>query len=121
MTIDEIKAELKARSMTQQQLADQLKVSYSTIRQIMCGATKLTPQLEAHIDLLLNRRREQVILYAIELPDARCREFIPGWDALPPAQQAAALKAVLRAAADRLIAIGATALTPAEQEILKQL
>lgn len=117
MNVDEIKAELKARGMTQQQLADQLKVSYSNIRQIMCGAIRLTPQLAAHIDLLFGRRREQVIVYTIDLPEARCRDYIPDWDTLPPAQQEVALKSILRAAADRLIAIGAT-ISPEELKSL---
>ncbi len=107
MTIDEIKAEIKLRGMTQRQLADNLHISYSTIHQIMCGAIKLTPQLSAHIDLYFGRQREQVIIYCVDLPEARCTEFVPGWDTLPPAQQSAAIKAVLRHAADRLIALGA--------------
>ena len=119
MTKDEIKNALRERGWTYQTLAEKLRVSYGALRTVLSENGKLTDQLNAHIELLLNNTQEQLIMYKITYPDALCRSWLPGWDDLTEEQRRVGLEAVLREAAQQLIREQEARMTPEEVEQLK--
>lgn len=119
MTKDEIKQALKVRGWTYQKLAEFLRVSPASLRVILSENGKLTDQLKAHIELLLNNTKEQLIMFKVTYPDALCQSWLPGWDELTPEQRQKGIDSVLMEAA-RLAADDAERkLTGAEIEQLK--
>ena len=119
MTKDEIKQALKERGWTIQTLAEKLRVSYGALRAVLSESGKLTDQLSAHIELLLNNTQEQLIMYKITYPDAVVQSWLPGWDELSPEQRKAGIEAVLREAAEQLVREQEARMTPEEVESLK--
>lgn len=103
MTIEEIRAALKARGWTQKELASMLHVHPVTLGLILTGKNKLTPQLAAHIELLLSNKREQLFIHKVSLPDCVVEHWVPGFDELNEEQRKAAVLAVLKDAAKWLI------------------
>lgn len=121
MDIDEIKRILKERGMTQEDLAKELCISYSSIRRILCGAATLTPQLSRHIEFVLGIRKSQMLMFTVELPDEQVREMVPGWDELSPEEQDKTGRAVIRHIMDEMIKVGEASLTPEERRKLKRM
>ena len=119
MTKDEIKAALKERGWTYQTLAEKLKVSEGSLRVQLSASGKLTEQLSAHIELLLNNTQEQLIMYKITYPDAVVQSWLPGWEDLTPEQRKAGIEAVLMEAVQQLAAEQERQMTAAEVERLK--
>jgi transcriptional regulator with XRE-family HTH domain len=119
MTKEEIKKALKERGWSYQTLAEKLRVSEGAIKNALSSSGKLTDQLSAHIELLLNNTQEQLIMYKITYPDALCRSWLPGWDDLTEEQRRVGLEAVLREAAQQLIREQEERMTPEEVEQLK--
>lgn len=120
MTKEEIKAALKERGWTYAQLAEKLKIHPGTITNILSGKYPLKPSLAAHIELLLKDTQEQLIMYRVTFPDATCESWVPGWERLTAEQRQAAVGAVIEEAARQLMAEGAAAMTPEEQEHLRR-
>lgn len=104
MTVDEIKTTLKAMGWTQAMLAEKLCMHPGTVKNILSGQTKLTDQLAAHIELLLNDQMEQTLIFKVTYPDALCERWVPGWERLTEEQRVQAVEAVLQSAAEQLAA-----------------
>jgi transcriptional regulator with XRE-family HTH domain len=104
MTKDEIKQALSARGWTYQTLAEKLRVSEGAIKNALSANGKLTEQLNAHIELLLNNTKEQLIMFKITYPDAEVKSWLPGWEDLTPEQRQAGLEAVLAKTAEQICA-----------------
>lgn len=121
MTIEEIKSVLSDRNMTQQQLAEELGISYSSIRQILSGATKLTAQLSRHIEYVLGKRKQQTFIYTVDLPEGTVRSWVPGFETLSPEEQQKTLHAICRNVLAELAAKGAERLTAKERAELQDL
>ncbi|MBR5889466.1 MAG: helix-turn-helix transcriptional regulator [Akkermansia sp.] len=121
MTIEEIKNILAERGMTQQELATALSISYSSMRQILSGATKLTEQLSKHIEYVLNKRKQQTFIYTVDLPEGTVRSWVPGFDTLSEEEQQKTLRAICHNVLAELAAKGAERLTEQEREALKEL
>ena len=121
MTIEEIKQALAERGMTQQELAAALSISYSSMRQILSGATKLTEQLSKHIEYVLNKRKQQTLVYTVDLPEGTVRSWIPGFESLSAEEQQKTLHAICANVLRELIAKGTERLTPEELAALKEL
>ena len=112
MTKDEIKQALKERGWTIQTLAEKLRVSYGALRAVLSESGKLTDQLSAHIELLLNSTQEQIMLFKVTYPEVLCRAWLPGWDELTPEQRQDGLQAVMLEAAKLAAADGEKELSP---------
>lgn len=121
MTIEEIKQELAERGMTQQELAAALSISYSSMRQILSGATKLTEQLSKHIEYVLDKRKQQTFIYTVDLPEGTVRSWVPGFETLSPEEQQKTLHAICRNVLAELAAKGAERLTAKERAELQDL
>lgn len=121
MTIEEIKQELAERGMTQQELAAALSISYSSMRQILSGATKLTEQLSKHIEYVLDKRKQQTFIYTVDLPEGTVRSWVPGFETLSPEEQQKTLHAICRDVLGQLAAKGAERLTAKERAELQDL
>ena len=106
MTIEEIRAALQERGWTQKELAAMLHVHPVTLGLILTGKNKLTPQLEAHIELLLARQKEQVIVHKVSLPDGVVERGVPGFNNLSEEQRLTTVQAVLQDAVKWLIQEG---------------
>lgn len=121
MTIEDIKRTLAERGMTQQELASALSISYSSMRQILSGASKLTEQLSKHIEYVLDKRKQQTFIYTVDLPEGTVRSWVPGFDTLSPEEQQKALHAICRNVLVELAAKGAERLTDKERAELQEL
>ncbi len=121
MTIEEIKNILAERGMTQQELATALSISYSSMRQILSGATKLTEQLSKHIEYVLNKRKQQTFIYTVGLPEGTVRSWVPGFDTLSEEEQQKTLRAICHNVLSELAAKGAERLTEQERAELQEL
>ena len=107
--------------LTQQELAAALSISYSSMRQILSGATKLTEQLSKHIEYVLNKRKQQTLVYTVDLPEGTVRSWIPGFESLSAEEQQQTLHAICANVLRELIAKGTERLTPEELAALKEL
>lgn len=119
MTIEEIKSVLSDRNMTQQQLAEELGISYSSIRQILSGATKLTAQLSRHIEYVLGKRKQQTFIYTVDLPEGTVQSWLPQHANMSEEEKRQALTAICERIKRDLIAAGERALPSEEREQLK--
>lgn len=119
MTKDEIKQALKERGWTYQTLAEKLRVSEGSLRVQLSANGKLTDQLAAHIELLLNSTQEQIMLFKVTYPEVMCRAWLPGWDELTPEQRQDGLQAVMLEAAKLAAADGEKELSPEQWEELR--
>ena len=106
MTIEEIRIALQARKWTQRELASMLHVHPVTLGLILTGKNKLTSQLEAHIELLLARKTEQLIFHKITLPDHIVARWVPGFDKLSEEERQKAVKTVIENAVQVLVRKG---------------
>lgn len=114
MTIEEIRIALRERGWTQRAFAKMLHVHPVTLGLILTGKNKLTAQLEAHMELLLNLRCEQLIIHKVTLPAPVVQRWMPGIESLTPELRTTAMKAVLQDAALWLITEGRKQLSEGE-------
>lgn len=117
MTIEEIKSVLSDRNMTQQQLAEELGISYSSIRQILSGATKLTAQLSRHIEYVLGKRKQQTFIYTVDLPEGTVQSWLPQHANMSEEEKRQALTAICERIKRDLIAAGERALPAYGKEL----
>lgn len=103
MTTTEIIDALEKRGWTQSDLAKKLCMSKDALNRVLTGKAALRPTLSAHIELLLNSTKEQLIMFKLTYPEALCQSWLPGWDELSPEQRQKGIEAVLMEAA-RLVA-----------------
>lgn len=120
MNIEEIKQAIKARGWSNKKLAQLLNVHVVTLNLILSGKNKLTDQLRAHIELLLNSTQEQLIMFKLTYPEALCQSWLPGWDELSPEQRQKGIEAVLLEAARLAVEETEREMTEEEIEKLKE-
>ncbi len=119
VNIEEIKAEIKARGWTQANLAAKLNISNGSMRNILSGAAPLTKQLASHIELLLEKERDCMFLYKIELPEAKVTELCGRATCQTEEDRLTAIDAIIRHNLAELIELGRTCQwTAAEREAL---
>lgn len=121
MTIAEIKAAIAVRGMTQQELAKELGISHSSIRQILSGASKLTEQLSKHIEYVLNRRKQQTFVFTVDLPDGTVQRWVPGFDTLTEEEKQKTLHSICENIMQDLAAKDAATLTEQERTDLAKI
>lgn len=119
MTSQEIKEIMAARGLGQKELADELGINAGSLCQILAGKRPLTEQLARHIEYVLGVRKNQLMVFNVELPEGEVQRFVPGWDKLSPEEQRKAALAVARNVLRELIETGRAALTPEELEELR--
>ncbi len=95
MTIEEINAILEERGISRQEFAAQMNISYHTLRLILSGQNRLTPQMARHIELELGLARNRSIIYTIPMPDGQVEALIPGADKMPPEEVRVCLQRVI--------------------------
>ncbi len=114
MTIDEIKSKLKAKGMTQTELANKLHIHRMSLYKILSGRAPLTETLSAHIELLLKEKQDQLLIYKVQLEDAVCEKWVPGWEYLTQKERKTAVEAVLQEALKQCVELGESIYTPEE-------
>lgn len=122
MTIEEIKAAIKAQGYTQAEFAKKLGVATSTLTNALSGITPLTKALHNHIALLLEKERDCVFVYKITLPEAKVEELIGQRTCLTESDRRAAIEAIIRHNLQQLIELGKQApWSPEERQYLERL
>ena len=121
MTLAEINKELTDRGWTNRKLAEELGVNESGLGQILKGNRPLTEQLSKHIEYVLNKRKQQTLVYTIDLPEGTVRSWIPGFESLSAEEQQKTLHAICANVLRELIDKGVERLTPEELAALKEL
>ena len=121
MTTEEIKKKLEQIGWTQKDLADRLHIHPMSLNRVLAGRAALTPQLEAHIELLLNDQMEQTLIFKVTYPDAICERWVPGWERLTEEQRVQAVEAVLQSAAEQLAADYERTLPEADRALIRRM
>lgn len=121
MTLAEINKELTDKGWTNRKLAEELGVNESGLGQILKGNRPLTEQLSKHIEYVLNKRKQQTLVYTVDLPEGTVRSWIPGFESLSAEEQQQTLHAICANVLRELIDKGVERLTPEELAALKEL
>lgn len=121
MTIDEINNSLQRLGWTKKELADKLHIHPVTLNLILTGKNRLTEQLAAHIELVLNDHQEQLLVFRVSYPDAICERWVPGWERLTEEQRVQAVEAVLQSAAEQLAADYERTLPEADRAMIRRM
>ena len=121
MDRQEIKQLMKDCGMTTVELAEKLGMNYQSVSKILVGSRPLTVQLQRHIEYILGRRKSQLMMFTVDLPEATVKTMVPGWEELSKEEQQQAAHAVIRAIVEELMAAGKAALTPEELAKLKEI
>ena len=121
MTPEEINKLLEHRPGGKKKLAEELGISYDSLRLILAGNRPLTAQLSRHIEYVLGKRKQQTFIYTVDLPEGTVRSWVPGFDTLSEEEQQKTLRAICHNVLAELAAKGAERLTEQEREALKEL
>ena len=92
MTVEEIKKALNCRGWSYSDLAKELDLSESHIKDIMRGRRKLSKCLQRHLELLFSAPQNAVLVYKISLTDKQVEE-LTGGQQFPATQEGEARKA----------------------------
>lgn len=106
MTITEIKAAMEARGWTIAVFAEKLGVGYNTLRHILAGRVPLTDAMHNHICLLLKEPKEAVLVYRVDINNAKARELLGSNCTVNRADRPAAIEAVIHHNLQELIDLG---------------
>lgn len=121
MTTEEIKDALRRLGISMRDLADELGVSYDNLRQILSGQRSMTLQLERHIARILGEAKTQLIVVAVDMPEAIAKLWTPGWATLTSEEQQKAAKAAAREISKQLIKLGEESLSEEDLAVLKSI
>lgn len=121
MTTGEIKEAMRTQGISMKEMADELGVSYDSLRQILAGQRSMTLQLERHITRVLGEAKTQLIMVTVDLPEATARLWTPGWSKLNVQEQQKAATAAAQAIVEQLIEKGAQGLGEEDLAALKAL
>ena len=77
MEIAEILTLMEERGHTRQTLAEELGISYDTLRLILSGKRPLTEQLARHISYVLGKR-ESILVYRVQASEKKVEELTAG-------------------------------------------
>lgn len=106
MTNEEIKAEMEARHMSITELARKLDITADGLGRILAGKRPMTGQLSRHIELLLEKERDCMFLYKIELPEAKVTELCGRATCQTEEDRLTAIDAIIRHNLAELIELG---------------
>lgn len=121
MTTEEIKDALRRLGISMRDLAEELGVSYDNLRQILSGQRSMTLQLERHIARILGEAKTQLIVVAVDMPEAIAKLWTPGWSTLTSEEQQKAAKAAACEIAKQLIKLGEESLSEDDLAVLKSI
>ena len=77
MTPEEINKLLEHRPGGKKKLAEELGISYDSLRLILAGNRPLTAQLSRHIEYVLGKRKQQTFIYTVDLPEGTVQSWLP--------------------------------------------
>lgn len=120
MDINEIKDELTRRGWTQADLAEKIGYSHGSIRKLLSGERPLTESTAKHIELLFATTREAVFVFSVNIPECKCRSWVPSWDTLKPSEKERALRAVISEIIERYADKGFEYLTEADKQAMSR-
>lgn len=115
MTIEEIKKAMAEQGLTQVALAEKLGVTKDSLNKVLTGKNTMTEALHNHISLLLSKPREAVLVYRVNISDAKAEELLGEKCTAVPADRAAAIEGVIHHNLDELIKLGKTCTWSAEE------
>lgn len=108
MEITEILTLMDKRGYTRQSLADELGISYDTLRLILSGKRPLTEQLERHIAHVLGKR-ESILVYRVDATAKKVEELTAGKGCKCEKDRVEALQAIIALNMKQLAELGARA------------
>lgn len=114
MTIEEIKAILEQRGISQKDLAEQLHIHPMSLSRILRGAAPLSEQLARHIEYIFGKR-EAVLVYRVDVPTHKVEELTAGRGCVTEADHREALQAIIEHNLQELAKLGAELDWTAEQ------
>lgn len=94
MTIEEIKAALKARGRSQKELAAALGVNAAALNAILAGKRPLTEQLKRHIALILDGANPSVFVFSVDVRGGAIQSCFPAWPHMTAAEKRMAIDAM---------------------------
>ena len=106
MTTDEIKKILADRKITQQEFAGQLGMNPKSFNEVLRGARPMTKTLHNHIKILLEKQRETILVYRVNLTEAKVEELCGKKACASEEERLAALEAVIHHNLQELIEVG---------------
>lgn len=119
MTPEEINKLLEHRPGGKKKLAEELGISYDSLRLILAGNRPLTAQLSRHIEYVLGKRKQQTFIYTVDLPEGTVQSWLPQHANMSEEEKQQALTAICERIKRDLIAAGERALPSEEREQLK--
>lgn len=108
MKVEEIKQALSDRGMTQQDLATALGINPKALNEILRGARPMTDVLRNHIRLLLHQPREAMLVYRVNITEAKAMELLGERGCVLASDRAAAIEMVIHHNLAELIELGKT-------------
>ena len=120
MTVDEIKHAMDEMGWSISRMAKELDITPDYMGRVLAGKRALTGQLARHIEYVLGRRRSQLFVFTVDLPEGTVRQYVPGWEELSPEEQRKAAQAVARRMLEELVAQGESLLTQEQRDELKR-
>ena len=120
MTVDEIKQAMDALGWSISRMAKELDITADYMGRVLSGKRALTGQLARHIEYVLGRRKSQLFVFTVELPEGTARQYVPGWEELSQEEQRKAAQAVARRMLDELVTQGESLLTREQREQLRR-
>lgn len=117
MTTEEINKILENRPGGKKKLAEELGVSYDSLRLILAGNRPLTDQLSRHIEYVLGKRKQQTFVYTVDLPEGTVQSWLPNHANLTDEEKHRALTAICERIKADLIAAGERALPAYGKEL----
>ena len=106
MTLEEIKTAMVEQGLTQVALAEQLGVSKVNLNKILSGKNPMTDAMRNHIRLLLTQPREAVLVYRVNISEAKAIELLGERSCSVAADRATAIEAIIHHNLAELIELG---------------
>lgn len=106
MTLDEIKTAMAEQGLTQVALAEQLGISKDSLNKILSGKNPMTDAMRNHIRLLLTQPREAVLVYRVNISEAKATELLGDKSCTVAADRAIAIEAIIHHNLAELIELG---------------
>lgn len=108
MTLEEIKKAMAEQGLTQVALAEKLGVTKDSLNKVLTGKNPMTEALHNHISLLLSQPREAVLVYRVNISEAKAEELCGRNACVHESDRAAAIEAVIHHNLAELIDLGKT-------------
>ena len=108
MTLEDIKKAMAEQGLTQVALAEKLGVTKDSLNKVLTGKNPMTEALHNHITLLLTQPREAVLVYRVNISEAKASELLGERCTAIPSDRATAIEAIIHHNLDELIQLGRT-------------